>query len=317
MAPSVYFVVLNWNQPEMTSDCLRSLAQQDYPSFHVVVVDNGSTDGSVKLLRERFPWTTLLEIPDNVGYSPGNNVGIEYAMGQGADYVFLLNNDTEVDPQMLGQLVEIAESDPEIGLVGPTMYYADPPDVVWGAENRIDWRCGRMTRVGMGRHLEELGYRQPVLVDYVDTCSVLVKHAVLDEIGAMDGRYFINFDDLDLNVRARKAGFEIFYVPRAHMWHKVSATMGVASPATTYYMTRNALLFFWSHSPGIWRVLSCAQILLRTCRTVLAWSLKQAYRTELFQRKRDANLFALRDFFCARFGRMGPDVAQACYGKRA
>ncbi|RME45924.1 MAG: glycosyltransferase family 2 protein, partial [Chloroflexi bacterium] len=143
-APSVYFIVLNWNQPKMTAECLDSLARQDYPNYRVVVVDNGSTDGSAAILRRRYPWAEIVEISQNIGYSEGNNVGIEYALEQGADYLFLLNNDTEVDPHMLGRLVEVAEAQTEAGMVGPTMYYVDPPDMIWGGDNRIDWKRARM-----------------------------------------------------------------------------------------------------------------------------------------------------------------------------
>jgi GT2 family glycosyltransferase len=312
--PAVGFVILNWNQPVMTADCLRSVLAQDYANAQIIVVDNGSTDESVQKLHAEFPTVTLMPSPVNLGYSEGNNFGIREAERQGAAYVFLLNNDTIVAPAMLSQLMAVAESDPGIGIVGPTMYYAEPPDVLWGGENRIDWRHARMIRKYKGQVLPDAAQRPPCEVDYVDTCAVLIKKAVLARTGLMDARFFINFDDLDLNLRARQAGYKIVYVPEAQMWHKVSATMGQASAATTYYMTRNALLFFWLHAPGIWKWLAPAQVLLRTVSTIGAWSLKAKYRNQAFRRKRDANLYALRDFVLRRFGRMGPDVAQACHG---
>lgn len=318
-SPLVCFVVLNWNQPDLTSECLDSLARQDYANCRVIVVDNGSTDNSADVVRQRHPWVEVLEIAHNIGYSPGNNVGLECALQQDADYVFLLNNDTEVDPHMLSQLVEVAGSEVGIGMVGPTMYYVDPSNMIWGGDNRIDWKRARLIRHRFGELDTDGALRreQPKEVDYIDTCGILVKRQVIEHIGLMDGRYFINFDDLDWNTRARKAGYKIIYVPPARLWHKVSATMGIASPATTYYMTRNALLFFWTHGPGIWKVLAPLQIILRTLRPIGAWTLKSRYRTELFRRKRDANLLALRDFFLGRFGKMGPDVARVCYGDGA
>lgn len=316
-APTVYTVILNWNQPELTQDCLNSLTESDYCSNTVVVVDNGSTDGSPQIIRSRFPQAVVIENKENIGYSKGNNVGIQYALQRKADYVFLLNNDTVVDSKMLSRLVEVAESDPQIGMVGPTMFYIDPPDMVWGGENRIDWKKAVAVRGGMGESVNggflEL---QPLCeVDYIDSCAILVKRGVLEKIGLMSEDYFINFDDIDLNVRARKAGYRIVYVPSARMWHKVSAAMGLASPATTYYMTRNTLLFFWKHAPGIWRIMAFLQILVRSLRTVTAWTIKAEYKDEIFRRKRTANLMALRDFFLGRFGKMGPDVTKVCYGK--
>ena len=316
ITPLVCFVVLNWNQGEMTADCLGSLARQDYLRHSIILVDNGSSDDSPTMIREAYPDVVLIENEENIGYSLGNNVGIEHALQDGADYVFLLNNDTEVDPQMLTKLVEVAESDLQIGMVGPTMYCADPPNMIWGGANWIDWRRARTIRHRFGQIEDENAqHRQPHEVDYVDTCAILVKRQAIEQIGLMNGDYFINFDDLDWNVRACKAGFKVIYVPSARMWHKVSATIGFASPATTYYMTRNALLFFWSHAPGIWKVLAPLQIILRTVRTICAWTFKPRYGTESFRHKRDANLLALRDSFLGRFGQMGPEVARVCYGK--
>lgn len=152
--------------------------------------------------------------------------------------------------------------------------------------------------------------------DYIDTCAALVRAEVFRTAGLLDRRYFINFDDADLGLRAKKAGFRVVYQPSAKMWHKVSAAMGQASPATTYYMTRNQLLLFLTHSGGFNRLLAIAKIVLRTVRTILAWSSKPVYRRDdLFQRRRNANLFALRDFALRRFEKMGPDVARACSGR--
>lgn len=300
----------------MTADCIKSLEKQDYPNFHIILVDNGSTDGSSEILREAYPQVTLLAIENNIGYSLGNNVGIEHAIKQSSDYVFLLNNDTEVDPHMLSQLIEAAETSPEYGLIGPTMYYFDPPDMIWGGENYVDWHHAMMIRrqIGARHNHEDFLKRQPLKIDYIDSCAVLIKRKVLEKIGGMDGIYFINFDDVDLSFRAREAGYYILYVPAARMWHKVSATMGMASPATTYYMTRNSLFFFWRHAPSIWKFLDPLKIILRTIRTVGAWTLKPNYRgVEIIRRKRNANLFALRDFILRRYGKMGRDVARSCY----
>ena len=315
MTPVVYFVVLNWNQPEMTADCLKSLEEQDYPDFRVIVVDNGSEDSSAEILEARFPWATVLRIPQNVGYSMGNNVGIEHALEEGADYLFLLNNDTTVDPYMLAQLVEVAESDPQIGMVGPKMYYYDQPNTIASTGGTITWSRGRMRHLQAGKIDDpEADAGAAFDVDYIDSCAVCAKRCVVEGIGGLDPRYFIMRDDVDWCVRAAKRGYRIVCVPRAKMWHKISATMGFASPATTYFMTRNALLFFWSHAPGGWKVLAPLQIVLQTARTLTAWTFKSKYRSDAHRRKRKANLLALRDAFRGRFGRMGDDVAAVCYG---
>ena len=309
--PAIWFVILNWNQTALTVACLRSIQRLEGCEMHVVLVDNGSRTKSADVFRAHCPEINLIVLERNVGYSGGNNVGMRYALECGADYICLLNNDTEVAPDMLRQLVATSESDRRIGITGPTMYYADPPDLIWGGENHIDWATANLRRIQMGTRTE-LSLCQVREVDYIDTCAALIKREVLERIGLMDERYHINFDDVDLNVRAHKAGYRSAYVPAARMWHKVSATMGPASPATTYYMTRNAMLFFWENAPARLRAPAVARIFLRTVRTLAAWSLKPTYRIEVYRRRRDANLLALRDFIARRFGPMGQDVARVC-----
>ncbi len=310
--PLVAYVILNWNQAELTLGCLESLSKQDYERYVIIVVDNGSTDGSPVLISQAHSEVILVEEDENKGYSFGNNVGIQCALEQHADYVCLLNNDTLIEPTMLTQMVRVAQSDPQIGMVGPTMYYADPSSMIWAGANKIDWRQACAIRNGLGKSGVP-DAQTPVQADYIDTCAILVKREVIEKIGLMNPAYFINFDDLDWNVRARRAGYKIVYAPAACMWHKVSAAMGLASPATTYYMTRNSLLFFSRNAPGIWRFWAPLRIMSRTLRTILAWSIKTKYHTETYRRKRDANVLALRDFSLAKFGKMGTDVARVCY----
>jgi GT2 family glycosyltransferase len=316
MYPLVHFVIINWNQPELTLACLESLSNLNYSPFQIVLVDNGSTDDSVALIRQNYPDVILIETGENLGYSAGNNVGIRYAMGHGAEYVFLLNNDTAIDKEMLLRMVAASEADPEVGMVGPTIYYFDPPNMLWSAVNSIRWPQGQIIRHGMNEAHPKVADDAPAQeVDYVDSCAVLVKREVIEKVGMLDEAFFINYDDADWNIRARQAGFKIVYVPTACLWHKVSAAMGQASPATTYYMTRNSLLFFWRHSRGLTRLKAVMYVIGRTVRTIAAWTLKRQYSHQNFRRKRNANLYALRDALLGRFGPMGADVRRACFGK--
>lgn len=314
--PKVAVVVLNWNNLPDTLACLRSVAGLDYPNSYSIVVDNGSTDGLADQILAAFPTAEVLRLEANLGYAEGNNVGIRHALAAGADYVLILNNDTLVHPSMLAELVAVAEESPQMGMAGPTMYCVAPSDVLFAAGSFICWARGSLRHRGMFEPATRYAQlQQPEPVDFIVGCGLLVRRKVIEAVGGYNPAYYLNFEDVEWGVKAWRAGFEVWHVPKAVMWHKVSATLGRASPANTYYMTRNALLFFWRNAPAHLRWLAVSRILLRTLRTISAWTLKPQYRCqEAFLRKRDANLLALRDFFQGRFGKMGSDVMHVCYG---
>ena len=315
LPPKATIVILNWNNASDTLECLASVVKLRYDNYDVVVVDNGSTDGSVVTIRGKYPSVTILENCENLGYAEGNNVGIRHAMQAGADYVLILNNDTLVAPTMLTELVRVAESSHDIGMVGPTVYCTDPADRLFAAGSFVLWNRGDLCHRGMfepAGPYTKAGSPEPV--DFIVGCGVLVRRQLIEVAGVFDPLYYLNYEDVEWGIRARRYGFKVLYVPQAIMWHKVSASLGLASPANTYYMTRNALLFSWKNAPARLRWLTVSTIILRTLRTIGAWTLKPQYQEPIFQRKRTANLLALRDFFLGRFGEMGPDVARICHG---
>lgn len=309
--PKVTFVVVNWNQKDLTLDCLASLRQQEFGKFDVIVVDNGSQDGSVTAIRAGFPEVCVLENSTNLGIAAANNIGIRQALDCGTDYVFLLNNDTTVHPSMLNHLVSVAESQPDIGTVGPTMLYYDDPEIVWCAGNSIDWRTGSTARLWDRMHLGSLEEFEDRTVDFVTSCAACIKAAVFHKVGLMDERYFIYYDETDWFVRASEAGFRTVYVPRAKMWHKVSASMGTTSPATDYYFNRNMLLFLSKHRRGLARIRSLVLAGGRHLLTIATYTVKSHGGKRLPHR--NARLLALRDALLGRWGKMGPDVEAVCY----
>lgn len=314
-SPLVIIVILNWNNAPDTLACLASVAQLAYDNYRVVVVDNGSQDDSVAQVRAAYPDVTLLTLPENLGYAAGNNAGIRWAMDEAADYVFVLNNDTLLASDMLANLVKVIEAHPDVGMVGPKMYCIDPKDAIFAAGSVIDWWQGYTYHRGMFLHdtyWQDIPSAAPI--DFITGCGVLVRRDLIAQAGALDPSYYLNFEDIEWCVRARRHGFAVWYAPEAVMWHKVSATLGLASPANTYYMTRNALLFFGRNAPLAWRWVPLLRIVWRTLRTTLTWTVRKRYHTETYYRRRQANLFALRDFFQGKFGQMGADVAAVCYG---
>ena len=314
--PPVAIVILNWNNPADTLATLASAGELDYAGKRIIAVDNGSTDDSVAQIRARFPDVTLIETGENLGYAEGNNVGLRRALAADCDYVFILNNDVLLAHDALSQLIAVMEADPGVGMAGPAVFYADPPDRLFSAGSTIDWRYGSTVHVE-ATGTPAGGAALPADVDFLVGCAVCVRRDVIEATGGLDPAFYLNYEDVDWCVRVRRAGWRVVCVPAAKIWHKTSASLGMGSPRNTYYMTRNALLFFARNGRGLARMTALLCILARTLRTIGAWTVKPVYRNELFRRKRDANLLALRDFALARYGRMGADVESRCCPSRS
>ena len=301
----VYVVILNWNNAGDTLECLQSLQATDYSPCVPVVVDNGSTDGSVDQIHAAFPSVHQIELGSNLGYAAGNNHGIEYALKEGADYVLVLNNDTLVDEQMLRNLVDFAEGNDHHGMIGPKMFCYPQEDQVFALGSFIDWSNADTINRGMFLPAADIEMSdEPEPVDYIAGCCVLVSRQMLEKVGFLDPIYYLNYEDVDWGIRAIRQGFGVWYVPEAKLWHKVSATMGQASPINTYYMTRNALLFFWKNAPQQYKWSAIIHIILRTFRTIGAWTAYPKYWNDSYRKLRKANLLALRDFTLGNFGPM-------------
>lgn len=320
MTKSVAVIIVTWNQREMVLDCLASLDELNYPSdmLEVVVVDNGSSDGTAAAIHDRFPQVVVKENHKNLGFAEGNNVGIRHALGLHPDYICLLNNDTVVTPDFIVRLVEETEGEKSVGMAGPKMYFFDPPDMVFAAGSLVDWKEGKLNQRGIRQREGIVGplfSDGPEDVDFIIGCGVLIKREVLEQIGLFDSRYFLNFEDVDLCIRAHRAGYRVRYTPRAVLFHKVSASLGQGSPRNVYYMTRNALLFFSTYLQGWQRWLTLARIVWRSVGHIATWTVNPQYRRSA-RNKRDANLLALRDAVLGRFGEMGPDVEAVCRRKQ-
>ncbi len=222
---SVSVILVNWNGRNDTLECLRSLAKASYEPMRIVVVDNASSDGSVDAVRREFPSVDMIANETNARFAGGNNIGIRQALGRGADFVLLLNNDTTVDPMFLTELVKTTEADQEIGMVGAKIYYYHDPKRIWFAGGRIEWWKGWMSHVGLRE--EDHGQYDTVRdVDYITGCCLLVKRAVVEKVGALDERFFMYGEDADWCLRARAAGFRTVYQPKAMIWHKLSVSSG-------------------------------------------------------------------------------------------
>lgn len=249
-APSVGIVILNWNGIDDTLECLRSLGDLAYGNFVVVVVDNGSSDDSVLRLRKcktPFPFE-LIETGQNLGFAEGNNVGIRRALSQGAEYVLLLNNDTVVDPGMLGAFVRAAQAHPDGAIFGGKIYYFDRPSTLWYAGASWQREGQYFLHDGIDMVDDGAAFEQVAETDYASGCAFFMRASALQTIGLLDAEFFLTYEESDLCYRARAAGFKVLFVPDAKLWHKVSVSFGgVDSPLQLYFYSRNVLLWAERH----------------------------------------------------------------------
>lgn len=242
MKPKVVIILVNWNSVDLTIECVRSLRAMDYPNHEIIIIDNASNDGSVNTLKSKCPTIRLFVNDSNLGFARGSNIGIRYALDNNADYILLLNNDTEVDPHFLSELVEAAEADPRIGIAGSKIYYFSEPRRLWYAGGSVNLWKGDTRHIGENE-LDAGQYDEAKDTDYVSGCAMLIKRKVLDDIGLLDERMFLYYEDSDYCMRARKHGYRVVYVPSSIVWHKVSSTAGKVKELQLFYGTRNMLIF--------------------------------------------------------------------------
>ncbi len=242
-------IVLNWNSHEMTEECVRSLLQMEGESFEILIVDNGSKDGSPEYLRVTFPNIEVITNDRNLGFTGGCNVGIRRALDKAADHVLLVNNDTVVNRNFLAELLAEELAHPKAGMVSPKIYYFSPPDRIWWAGGTLNlWQ-------GIPRHLgskeKELGqYEVGRAIDWATGCGVLISSAALEETGLFDERMFANGEDVDLSLRMRNLGWQIRYAPRAKMWHKegFATRKNVGEHVRKFTAARNILWVMHKHA---------------------------------------------------------------------
>ena len=251
--PHVTIVIVNWNHKEDTLECLESVSRLTYPSYSIILVDNGSNDGSTDAIEK---WSrdnltvTLIRNDENLGFVHGSNMGIRHALTTETDYVFLLNNDTTVQPGTLSILVGAAEQAGDIGMVGPKIYQYGKRRVLDSAGTRtIPWLAQGFL-IGHGE--EDRGqFDYTVDLPYVTGTALLVRLSVLKKTGVMDEDFFHYFDDFDWGLRTRKAGFRLLLIPEAVICHKGANTIGFGSPFYMHQMIRSRIIFARKHVPQL------------------------------------------------------------------
>ncbi|MCW9706041.1 glycosyltransferase family 2 protein [Fodinibius salsisoli] len=258
LTPRIFIILVNWNGWQDTIECLHSLDNLDYPNYSVIVVDNGSTDGSPEKISRAFPQVHLIESDQNLGFAGGNNLGIEQALNEGTDYVWLLNNDTVVDPDALSHLVQRMEKDTNIGICGSKLIYYHQRDTiqVLGGGSHNKWLA---TTNNFGQHQSvETSFNPQQIeenLDFVIGASMLVSRRFLNEVGWLSEDYFLYYEELDWGIRA-KPQFSLGFAPESVVYHKEGASTGGnqlqranRSEKSDYYQLKNRLKFTYKFFP--------------------------------------------------------------------
>ena len=224
MAGFVNLFVLNWNGRDLTLDCLSSLEKITYPNVKVYVIDNGSSDNSVTEIQNQFPDFEIIQLPENYGFSRGNNAGFQLVK-QKADFTIFLNNDTVVDPYFVEPLINEMESNSTVKQATPKIFYADDLEYIWFGGGKINLWAGWIRHLGI-RQKDSTQFSFNRNVDYATGCCVCMRTEDFESIGMFDESFFMYGEDVDLSLRFREQGGQILFVPESKIWHKVSSSIG-------------------------------------------------------------------------------------------
>jgi len=250
VADGIWVVVVNWRQTEATLDCLASLERAGVDPRAVVVVDNGSGDDFVDRIHARHPDVVQLPQRTNLGFAKAVNLGARYAIARGATAVLLLNNDAILMPDALQALARRMHDAPRSGVITAKIFLTEQPDHLWAVGGRFTGR--RVVEMGAGER--DIGAYDAASFDFAYGCALLVRAEVFRATGGFDERFFLYYEDIDLCLRAREAGWEIAMAPSAHVLHEGSKSTHGEPAVKVYHHARSRLLFFARHVRGAARI---------------------------------------------------------------
>jgi GT2 family glycosyltransferase len=251
--PSVVVLVVSYNGRADLLECLASVRRQRYANYRVLVVDNGSTDGTGEAVRDAHPDVEVLRVEPNDGLAKGFNAGIARALELRARYVLFLNDDVVIARDFIEQAVATAVTEPRAASVTGPVFYYDEPERLWYGGAEVSWPLGKTYHRGR-QVFWGPAFREPRKLGYAAACAALYNVEALKAVGGWDERYFLVFEDSDWSVRARRAGWHHRYVPGPKAWHKVSASYGgEKAPLYLYFLFRNNIRFMRKYArPWHW-----------------------------------------------------------------
>lgn len=274
--PLISFVTICYNGLEDTRQLVQSLqGTVRSVSYEIIIVDNASTGNEAEILRKDFPGAIVIRSERNLGFSGGNNLGIQAAGGK---YIFLINNDTYLAEDGLPYLVDRLESRPDIAAVSPKIRFAFPPQSIqFAGYTPLSRITLRNALIGFGE-TDDGRFDTPAPTPYLHGAAMMVKREAIEKIGLMPEIYFLYYEELDWCTRMTKAGYQLWYEPRCTVFHKESRSTGQQSKLRTFYLTRNRLLYAWRNLEGAARWLSISyQISIAATKNLLAALLKRRF----------------------------------------
>jgi GT2 family glycosyltransferase len=279
--PLVYVITLNWNRKEDTLACLETLVCQTLSGIRVLVVDNHSTDGSPEEIAKRYPQVEQIINSENLGFAAGFNIGLQFALDAGADYLLILNNDTLLSPKCIELLMQAVS--PEVGILAPLIYYADPPERIWALGGSTHPLLLEKHDPWAGK-IDTGDYPEILDCDFVTGCAMLFPKKVLETVGFFDEKFKMYYEDADMCHRVRQARLLVRAVSSARMWHKVASSSGGSdSPTERYWMARSSIRYFKKHARGLqipavtfWRTTSALRTTLHLAG-LRKWASLHAY----------------------------------------
>ncbi len=248
MCKPVALILLNWNTPTHTIHCIASLQKCcDETLFDIIVADNGSTDGSLNLIRSQYPSLIYIDNKENLGFAEGNNRGLIYSINQGYIYSLIINTDTEVDEDIVSKLSFHLDQHPKTAAVQPAIFWMHKRSMIWNGEGCFNQYLGTTSSNTAIPDLIENTFKN---AEWLTGCCMMIRNAALIKSGLFNKKFFLYFEDVELSFRLRHFGYELHYLPSCKMYHEagVSAKVGAPkkegflSPIIHYYICRN---HFW------------------------------------------------------------------------
>ncbi|MEN6414737.1 MAG: glycosyltransferase family 2 protein [Veillonellales bacterium] len=298
----VYIILINYNSWQDTLECLASLKQLTFLNYKIIIIDNASQDESVQQISRNYPDAVIISSQENLGFAGGNQLGIDFALKEGAKYIWLLNNDTVVHKESLTELVHNAESFPLALLTNKIYKYGTERDI-WYCGGDIHWWKGKPFHIRMHQQDDQFA-KQPYATTWISGCSMFAK-AELFQNYHMDKRYFLYFEDVEFCEQLKKGGISLFVIPKSIIWHKTSASIGKMSHIQAYYSVRNNMYFVSKQANLIHKVVYFPYFIVRTLIFSLRYRLRGwKNKDSLKSMVGKAYWRGLIDFFCGKYGKL-------------